>query len=630
MQAIGDCVKKSCGSQQDAFEAAFQQAGIYCAGLEASYQDELLRVQKRGFYDLIPGSYVAFGGSDPVDETSAVTIRSWPRFWKWWGQVVHKDGKWRLGQRGWNYLQRQPGWNEWQAYWQRNNAGWDTWSADVNKPTLTGRKADLKKRDAEPAREHVSGRPSNAREGHGGSSHQSGFREGSRAGQGWRGRVEGSHEGGKTEQGWKGWQEASHEGPGSQREGGRPEQWSKGWQAWRQSEEQGAQRQHSSPRRSAVFRGPFKTVLLLVVGCLILVLLRFLLHGSLLESARYPTARIPRRIWQSWKVDALHFENRDLQRARTWTRLNPHHRYELLTDDGALEYVETNFGPEGINRPDIVETYKALSLNLRIIQSDLLRYMIMYIDGGIWADIDVSALKPVRSWIPRGFDEHDIDMVIGIETDEPQFSEHPVLGSKAVSFCQWTFMCKPRLPVMLRLIENIMIWIHKLARDQGKAIHELHLNFDEVLSGTGPSAFTNAILAQMTVTRGEKTTWENFHQLMDSKVVGGVLVLPSEAFAAGTGHSSSGNHAGSRSLVQHHFHASSWTSRHQRFKHPIYGEVEKCNWDPDCVKLWDANTAWFKALPEEEQLRMMEKKRLHSGDDQNEQVPIAVKKQNQL
>ncbi|KAF2770861.1 hypothetical protein EJ03DRAFT_373435 [Teratosphaeria nubilosa] len=536
MQAIGDCVRNSYGSQQDAFEAAFQQAGIYCAGLEASYQDELLRVQKRGFYDPIPGSYVAFGGSDPINEISAVAIRSWPRFWKWWSQAVHKDGKWRLSQRGWNYLQRQPGWNEWQAYWQRNNAGWDTWSADVNKPTSTGRKPGLKKRDAEPARGHVAGRPSNAQEGHGSSNHQSNFREGSRAGQGWRGRVAGSHEDGKTEQGW---QEASREGHGSQRQGGRPEQWSEGRQAWRQIQEQGAQRQSEQGRQG------------------------------------------------------------------TWTRLNPHHRYELLTDDGALEYVETNFGPEGTNRPDIVETYKALSLNLRIIQSDLLRYMIMYIDGGIWADIDVSALKPVRSWIPRGFDEHDIDMVIGIETDEPQLSEHRVLGSKAASFCH-------------------------LPEIKARPFMSCILNFDKVLSGTGPSAFTNAILAQMTATRGEKTTWETFHQMMDSKVVGGVLVLPSEAFAAGTGHSSSGNHAGSRSLVQHHFHASSWTSRHQRFKHPIYGEVEKCNWDPDCVKLWDANTAWFKALPEEEQLRMMEKKRLDSSDDQNDQIPIAVKKAHQV
>ena len=57
--------------------------------------------------------------------------------------------------------------------------------------------------------------------------------------------------------------------------------------------------------------------------------------------------------------------------------------------------------------------------------------------------------------------------------------------------------------------------------------------------------------------------------------------------------------------MKHHFHASSWTTHHPRYKHPIYGEVEKCNWDVECVTLWDANTAFFASLPEEEQLKMI-------------------------
>ncbi len=33
--------------------------------------------------------------------------------------------------------------------------------------------------------------------------------------------------------------------------------------------------------------------------------------------------------------------------------------------------------------------------------------------------------------------------------------------------------------------------------------------------------------------------------------------------------------------------------------------MEKCNWDPECVALWDTNTAFFESLPEEDQLRMI-------------------------
>ncbi|KAK3677069.1 hypothetical protein LTR78_003274 [Recurvomyces mirabilis] len=287
----------------------------------------------------------------------------------------------------------------------------------------------------------------------------------------------------------------------------------------------------------------------------------------------------------------------------TWTLKNPAYRYEVLTDENAVTYVEQHYGPNGFNRPDIVSIYKGLSA--RIIQADLLRYLIMYVEGGLWSDIDVEAIRPIDHFIPKRHSEHDVGMVVGVETDEPALKDHPVLGAKATSFCQWTFMCKPRLPVMMRLIDNILIWLSRLAVEQGRSISELELNFDEVLNGTGPSAFTTAILAEMTASTGRKYTWDDFHDLEESKVVGGVLVLTSEAFAAGTGHSDSGNHHGKGALVKHHFHASSWTTNHPRFKHPIYGEVEKCNWDVECVKLWDANTAFFASLPKEDQRKMI-------------------------
>lgn len=313
--------------------------------------------------------------------------------------------------------------------------------------------------------------------------------------------------------------------------------------------------------------------------------------------------KFPKKIWQSWKVDPTRFEHRDNERARTWTVKNPSHRYEVLTDDNADNYVTHHYGPLGLNRPDIVHVYQ--SLNAKIIKSDLLRYLIMYVEGGVYSDIDVEAIRPIKKFIPKAFDEADIDMVIGIEVDEPDFASHPVLGSKAQSFCQWTFMCKPRLPVMLRLIEHIMIWLHELSLKQGKPISDLYLDFNEVLSGTGPSAFTAAILAEMTKTVGEPVLWDQFSGLTEGKLVGGVLVLTVEAFAAGTGHSDSGNHGGKGAMVKHHFHASSWPTNHPRFKHPVYGEVEKCNWNMECVKLWDANTAFFDSLPEEERLKII-------------------------
>ncbi|TQB69573.1 hypothetical protein MPDQ_001654 [Monascus purpureus] len=315
------------------------------------------------------------------------------------------------------------------------------------------------------------------------------------------------------------------------------------------------------------------------------------------------TGLFPRKIWQTWKVDPLNFEERDLNTARTWTSKNPGYRYEVLTDQNDILYVETHFGPHGINRPDIVYVYKTLTA--KIIKADLLRYLVMYIEGGVYTDIDVEALKPMERFIPDRYDEHDIDMIIGVEIDEPELHDHPILGQKSESFCQWTFVCKPRLPVMMRLIDNILRWLNSVAERQNRSIADIELDFDEVISGTGPSAFTEAVLAEISKKVGYPVHWDTFHDMPESKLVGGVLVLTVEAFAAGQGHSDSGNHNARTALVKHHYHASGWPSNHPRYSHPMYGEVERCNWNKDCVREWDANTAAFDALPPEEQARQI-------------------------
>jgi mannosyltransferase OCH1-like enzyme len=298
------------------------------------------------------------------------------------------------------------------------------------------------------------------------------------------------------------------------------------------------------------------------------------------------TTLIPKKIWQTWKTDPLHFEQRDSLSAKSWSEKNPSYRYEVLTDDNALDYVKWHYGPHGFNRPDIVKLYE--ELNVTIVKADLLRYLIIYAEGGVYADIDVECLRPVNKFIPERYEPHDVDMIIGIEIDEPAFEKHPILGSKCKSFCQWTFAAKPRLPVMMRLIENIQDWLEETTRKKGVTLPNLELDFNEVISGTGPSAFTKAVLEQMTAQSPDhkEVTWDRFHNLAESTIVGGILVLNVEAFAAGQGHSDSGNHDSRGALVKHHYHASSWPSRHPRHNHPMYGEVEKCNWNPGCVAEW--------------------------------------------
>ncbi|KAG8629133.1 hypothetical protein KVT40_002998 [Elsinoe batatas] len=355
----------------------------------------------------------------------------------------------------------------------------------------------------------------------------------------------------------------------------------------------------------------------LTVFCLILI---FLWSPYKDIPASYLVAkdpRFPRKIWQIWKIDPLGFEETDLNRARSWVGKNPEYRYEVLTDKNDLAYVEREFGPDGLNRLDIVYTYR--ELNARIIKADILRYLVMYVEGGVYADIDVEALRPIGRFLPERYQERDVDMVIGVEIDQPEFKNHTILGTKCQSFCQWTFMCKPRLPVMLKLVENIIAWLKTVADEQKVGIADIKLDFDQVISGTGPSAFTKAILDDMSERSGRDINWDPFHGLSESKLVGGVLVLPVEAFAAGQGHSDSGNHDTKYSLVRHHYHASHWPEAHPRYKHPVFGQVEDCNWNRECVDKWDNDRAHFETLSQEEKNMRIAVKELKDKEDKEKE-----------
>ncbi|BFZ54729.1 hypothetical protein PYCC9005_001766 [Savitreella phatthalungensis] len=306
----------------------------------------------------------------------------------------------------------------------------------------------------------------------------------------------------------------------------------------------------------------------------------------------HKTPTFPKKIWQTWKVDALNLEEREFERIGSWLAKNPTYQYELLTDTNAEEYVKFHFGPGGLDKPYILNTF--LDMTDHILRADLLRYMVMYVEGGVYTDIDTVALRPVSQWIPRHYDQRDISMVIGVEVDEPDWAEYHKDFAQTTGFCQWTFMCKPGHPVMLRLLEHAISQVHRLSQLQKCRVSEIKPSFREVLNITGPAAFTNAILGYMnrdiggtderTGKKKGKITWDEFHAITESVVVEDILVLTVEAFAASSPHSDSGSINSNHALVQHLYGASNWPEGHPRADR----ELEDCNYDEKCIAEYKA------------------------------------------
>ncbi|KAI5462820.1 hypothetical protein BGZ63DRAFT_402179 [Mariannaea sp. PMI_226] len=266
------------------------------------------------------------------------------------------------------------------------------------------------------------------------------------------------------------------------------------------------------------------------------------------------TSLIPQKIWQ---VMLRSVDPHALREMPTWLAKNMDYQYTLLGDKKSDEFVQKNFAKE----PRLIEVYSKLqNIGMKV---DLLRYLLMYIEGGVYADIDVAAVRPVDTWVPEHL-RGTIKLIVGPEFDR--------LGGGAwagmpyyVQFGQWTVAAAPRHPVFRTLIDRALQGIEDLIADSGVPIEEFKpSNNNQVLNSTGPIAFTETVFKYMQTFDSNLTDTQNLSAMKESRVYGDVLVLTIDGFGTGQVHSGS-SHNGTmpESALVHHKFWSSWTKADQ-------------------------------------------------------------------
>lgn len=126
-------------------------------------------------------------------------------------------------------------------------------------------------------------------------------------------------------------------------------------------------------------------------------------------SLKPPAKDIPQNIWQIY-FGQIPSGGLD-QALWTWISKNPNHSHILIRDQGADAFVRAHYS----NRVDILNTF--LELNVPVLRSDLLRYMILESEGGIYSDLDTTAERPIEEWIPKEF-KSKTRAIVGIEYDQ--------------------------------------------------------------------------------------------------------------------------------------------------------------------------------------------------------------------
>jgi mannosyltransferase OCH1-like enzyme len=137
---------------------------------------------------------------------------------------------------------------------------------------------------------------------------------------------------------------------------------------------------------------------------------------------------IPRKIYQSWKTKDLS-ENmaKNCQKLR---ELNPDYDYELSDDNDCRQFLQTNFGLNYANAFDV--------LIPGAFKCDFWRYAKLYVEGGVYLDIDIIAEIPLNRIIQNG------DEFISVV-------DRSVLGHTGVY--QAFIACRPKHPILLIALE---------------------------------------------------------------------------------------------------------------------------------------------------------------------------------
>lgn len=269
-----------------------------------------------------------------------------------------------------------------------------------------------------------------------------------------------------------------------------------------------------------------------------------------------------------------------------------------MTDDLAMEFVTKVLAAV----PDIADAY--LSYPHYVLRTDLLRYLLIWYYGGFYADMDVFPAKSIKScpdlqpiFAKEAKKYPKVSLVVGVELDEPYASPRTMRmwkWTRRYGFMQYVMYAPRRFSPLAREIIVRAIAHTKQLNDHHRNIFTGHPRYtqDVILGVTGPDVVSDAILDVLSTTlpsthdlvkqsmekdggidglTSEKTgdtekrvTWAPFHNLRESRCVdaseatdetsmGGLCVLPVNAWGNGQRHSGSQGFNSPHACINHRF-----------------------------------------------------------------------------
>ena len=263
-----------------------------------------------------------------------------------------------------------------------------------------------------------------------------------------------------------------------------------------------------------------------------------------------------RIIWQTSKLPVEKLSEEEKERSATWSKLNSDYRHELMTDERMEAYVRQKY--KGTEMESVY-----LEIHDYILRSDLIRYLMLLADGGVYNDLDVGCVRPIDTWVPREFADKAA-VIMGVEVDNQFGPDGRTFesGTDLFEFVNWTMMAKPGQPFIQFLVRRVLDNLRQIAKAQSTSLDKIEYTVRQVLELTGPTALTTAFFDYASNVTQSLVTYKNFTKITEPKLVGEVVILPIYAFGAAHQVEWAGLEQDDSKVLVHHYFKGKWKQDH--------------------------------------------------------------------
>lgn len=199
---------------------------------------------------------------------------------------------------------------------------------------------------------------------------------------------------------------------------------------------------------------------------------------------------IPKKIYQSWKTKSLPEKMGKL--VERTKEMNPEYEYELWDDADCRKFLLNNFGQNYADAFDV--------LIPGAFKCDFWRYAVMYINGGIYMDMDMTPEVPFREIL------RDTDEFVSIVDMKQMFRPK-------CAIYQAFLACRPKHPIMLY---SLQIAFHNIVTRRYEVFESLSVT-GPVVVGIAMNLYWNKQKTHENIKPGEYPDGIRLFQMNSSK-----------------------------------------------------------------------------------------------------------------